>query len=80
MFSLSIKMFEDTILKFSAGTYLNYLKNLTQNKRQILSKQKSPCICAYLSAKQDLNPSFLTWRNSKWYFCDSNEYILTEFG
>lgn len=44
-------MSEETTLKFSAGTFLNYLKNLIQNKRQILSKQKSPCICADLSAK-----------------------------
>lgn len=51
LFSLSIKMFEETTLKFSAGAYLNYLKNLTQNKCQILRKQKSPCICAYVSAK-----------------------------
>lgn len=66
-------MSEDTILKFSAGTHLNYLKNLTQNKRQLLNKQKSPCICAYLSAKWDFNPRFLTERNRKWYFCDSDE-------
>lgn len=47
------------VQNFSAGTYVNYLKHLTQNKPQIWSKQKSSPICAYLVTKQDLNPSFL---------------------
>lgn len=55
----SIKQFETMVQKFSAGTYVNYLKHLTQNKPQIWSKQKSSPICAYPVTKQDLNPSFL---------------------
>lgn len=40
IFVLSIKKFEEMVQKFSAGTYINYLKHLIWNKPQIWSKQK----------------------------------------
>lgn len=38
---------------------MNYLKHATQNKPQIWSKQKSPCICVLSIHYSGLNPSFL---------------------
>lgn len=47
------------VKKFSAGSFINYLKHATENKLQTWSKQKSSCICIDLFISQGLNSSFL---------------------